>query len=201
LEYNFLHIKSRLRPETKVLVTVKADAYGHGIVPVSRRLAASGVDYLGVASIDEGIKLRKAEVKVPILVLGATLKPHIDSLFASGLTPTVCDYALAAALDKRAAALGKRIRLHIKVDTGMGRIGVFRHDAFALVNRINRLKSVAIEGIFTHLPFADEDRGFTVNQIGSFCKLVDDLRNSGIDIPLVHAANSVGDHRLPGQPF
>ncbi|MDD5506615.1 MAG: alanine racemase, partial [Candidatus Omnitrophica bacterium] len=103
LEHNFRQVKSRLRPQIKVLVTVKADAYGHGLIPVSHRLAACGVDYLGVASIDEGIRLRKANIKKPILVLGLVLKQDIQSLFTFKLTPTICDYELARALNSKAA--------------------------------------------------------------------------------------------------
>ncbi|MDD5115672.1 MAG: alanine racemase [Candidatus Omnitrophica bacterium] len=192
LEHNFRQVKSRLRPHTKVLVTVKADAYGHGLVPVARRLSEAGVDYLGVASIDEGIKLRKARLKVPILVLGVVLKQDISSLFTFKLTPTVCDYELACALSKKASTLKTPMRLHIKVDTGMGRIGVAYKDAFELVKKIHRLKSVVIEGIFTHFPFAGSGRRFTVSQIKLFDRLVDVLKSCGITIPLVHAANSAG---------
>ncbi len=192
LEYNFRQVKSLLHPKTKVLVTVKADAYGHGLIPVSKRLAASGVDYLGVASIDEGVKLRKAHVKTPILVLGLILKQDIQSLFTFKLTPTICDYELAVALSKKAVLLNKPIRLHIKIDTGMGRIGVAHQDALELINKIHKLKSIVIEGVFTHFPFADSGRKFTISQIKLFCKLVSDLKKSGIAIPLVHAANSAG---------
>jgi alanine racemase len=192
LEHNFKQVRLRLRTQVKVLVTVKADAYGHGLIPVSKRLAASGVDYLGVASIDEGIKLRKAHIKTPILVLGLILKQDIHSLFTFKLTPTICDYELAVSLNKKATALKKPIRLHIKVDTGMGRIGVAHQDAFELVKKIHKLKSVVMEGIFTHFPFADSGRSFTAFQIKLFYKLVSELKKYGIVIPLVHAANSVG---------
>ncbi|MDD5282468.1 MAG: alanine racemase [Candidatus Omnitrophica bacterium] len=192
LEHNFRQVKSRLRPQTKILVTVKADAYGHGLIPVSKRLAGAGVDYLGVASIDEGVRLRKAHIKTPILVLGLILEQDIQSLFTFKLTPTICDYELAVALSRKAVALKKPIRLHIKVDTGMGRIGVAHQDAFELVKKIHKLKSVIIEGIFTHFPFADSGRNFTAFQIKLFYKLVNELKKIGIAIPLVHAANSVG---------
>ncbi len=192
LEYNFKKIRSLLRPQTRILVAVKADAYGHGLIPVSRRLAVNGVDFLGVASIDEGIKLRKAGIKTPILVLGLILKKDIQPLFSYDLIPTVCDEKFAFALNARAAILNKPIRLHIKVDTGMGRIGVAHDDAFGLVKKIHKLKFIVIDGIFTHFPFADINRKFTAFQINLFNKLVSDLKKSGIVIPLVHAANSIG---------
>ncbi|MFA4993226.1 MAG: alanine racemase [Candidatus Omnitrophota bacterium] len=191
LEHNFKQVKSRLQPQTKVLVTVKADAYGHGLIPVSKRLAAGGVDYLGVASIDEGIKLRKARIKTPILVLGLILNRDIRSLFTFNLTPTICDYRSAAALSRTATVLNKHMRLHIKIDTGMGRIGVAHHDAFDLIRKIHKLKSIVIEGIFTHFPFADSNRKFTLFQVKLFNSLVGELKKCGVNIPLVHAANSV----------
>ena len=192
LEHNFKKVKSLLPREVKVLVTVKADAYGHGLITVSKRLSACGVDYLGVASIDEGIKLRKAGVKTPILLLGLILKEHIQPLFTYQLTPTVCDRQMACALNAKAGSLKKPIRLHIKVDTGMGRIGVLHDDAFKLVKDMHKLKNIIIEGIFTHFAFADQNRKFTALQINLFKKLVSDLKKNGIAIPLVHAANSIG---------
>ncbi|MDD5477618.1 MAG: alanine racemase [Candidatus Omnitrophica bacterium] len=192
LEHNFREVKSLLGSRTKILVTVKADAYGHGLIPVAKRLSACGVDYLGVASIDEGIKLRKAGVKTPILLLGLILKKDIRPLFTYCLTPTVCDKEMASAINAKAAKLKKKINLHIKVDTGMGRIGVLPDGAFKLVKDIHQLKNIAIEGIFTHFAFADLDRKFTDYQINLFEKLVSDLEKSGIAIPLVHAANSIG---------
>ncbi|PIQ91233.1 MAG: alanine racemase [Candidatus Omnitrophica bacterium CG11_big_fil_rev_8_21_14_0_20_41_12] len=192
LEHNFKQVKSLLKPKVKILVTVKADAYGHGLIAVSKRLCLSGVDYLGVASIDEGIKLRKSGIRVPILLLGLILKKGIPALFTYQLTPTVCDQELASAINSKAAKLKKTIALHIKVDTGMGRIGVLHNEALALVRNIHKLNHIKIEGIFTHFAFADLNRKFTDYQINLFNKLVSDLRKEGIVIPLVHAANSIG---------
>jgi alanine racemase len=192
LEHNFKKVKSLLHAQTKVLVTVKADAYGHGLVPVARRLVACGVDYLGVASIDEGIELRKAGIKIPVLLLGLILKKDIEPLFTYRLTPTVCDKPMAAALNARAAALKQRMPVHIKVDTGMGRIGVLYSEALELVVYVHKLKNIITQGIFTHFALADLGRKFTALQINLFNKLIGDLKKSGIVIPLVHAANSIG---------
>lgn len=192
LEHNFKEVKSLLEPQTKVLVTVKADAYGHGLVEVAKRLVTCGVDYLGVASIDEGIKLRGAGIKTPILLLGLILKKDIRPLFTYQLTPTVCDRAMARALNARAAGLKQRISVHVKVDTGMGRIGVLHAEALELVADIHKLKNITIQGIFTHFALADSDRKFTVLQINLFDRLISELKKKGIVIPLVHAANSIG---------
>lgn len=192
LEHNFKAVKSFLGPQTKILVTVKADAYGHGLIAVSKRLSACKADYLGVASIDEGIKLRKAGIKTPILLLGVILKEDIQPLFTYQLTPTVCDIELASAVNAQAAKLKEKIAVHIKVDTGMGRIGVLPDDALALVKDIHKLKNIIIEGIFTHFALADTNHKFTAYQINLFNQLVSDLKRSGIAIPLMHAANSIG---------
>lgn len=201
LEHNFKEVKSLLFRQTKVLVTVKADAYGHGLIAVAKRLAACNVDYLGVASIDEGIELRKAGIKTPILLLGLILKKDIGPLFTYRLIPTICDREMAFALNAKARAQKQRIPVHIKVDTGMGRIGVLPLAAFKLVAGIHKLKHIQIQGIFTHFAFADGNRDFTAQQINLFNKLVGDLKKAGIVIPLVHAANSIGLIRHPNSHF
>ena len=192
LEYNFRRIKRLVKPTTKILVTVKADGYGHGLIPISKRLARCGVDFLGVASIDEGIKLREAGLRLPILILGLILKNDCKILFKYRLTPTVCDKGLAVALNNTARSLAKPIKVHIKVDTGMGRIGVLHHEAKQLIKSISGLKYLAIEGLFTHFALADTDRDFTRHQIDLFDRLIGDLKKEGINIPLIHAANSMG---------
>ncbi|MDD2679372.1 MAG: alanine racemase [Candidatus Omnitrophica bacterium] len=192
LEHNFFQIKKRLDPHTKILVTVKADAYGHGLIPASERLERCGVDFLGVASIDEGIVLRKAGIKSPILVLGLILKSDLLPLFEYDLAISVCDEELSNALNNKARQLGKKAKVHIKVDTGMGRIGIPHYDACKLARKIYGLKHIETEGIFTHFAFADMNKKFTFYQIDLFDKLIRKLTGAGINIPLVHAANSMG---------
>jgi len=192
LEHNFLQVKKRLDPGTKILVTVKAEAYGHGLIPVSKKLESCGVDFLGVASIDEGIALRKAGIKCPVLVLGLIFKNDFPPLFEYDLTISVCDAELSAALNNKARLLGKKANVHIKVDTGMGRIGIAHYDAYKLVQKICSFKNIKVEGIFTHFAFADMNKKFTSYQIDLFDKLIKRLTGAKIDIPLVHAANSMG---------
>jgi len=201
LAHNFKEARSLLSPKTKILVTVKADAYGHGLVEVAKRLVACRVDYLGVASIDEGIKLRKAGIQVPILLLGLVLKKDIGPLFTYRLIPTVCNRMMACALSVKAAALRQRIPVHIKVDTGMGRIGVLPSEVLKLATDIWKLKHIQLQGIFTHFPLADSDRKFTIKQINLFNQLVNDLKKRGINIPLMHAANSIGLIDYPASHF
>ena len=192
LAYNFKQVKKLLKPSVKIMVCVKADAYGHGLIPVTKKLAECGVDYLGVASIDEGIKLREAGIKKPILILGLVLKEDIGPLFKYRLTPTLSAMDLALALSRRAGESGKKIKVHIKIDTGMGRIGVLCKDALGFIKKISKLKFIETEGVFTHLACSDSDRAFTLKQINLFRGLNFKLASLGINIPLVHAANSMG---------
>lgn len=192
LEYNFNQVKAHLSSHTKILVCVKSDAYGHGIVPVSKKLVSLGVDYLGVASIDEGIVLRKAGIDIPILILGMVLPSDTKPILRFNLTQTVCSEKLAKVLNKTAKKYKKIADIHIKVDTGMGRLGVLYNDAFNFIEKIHRLKFLNIEGVFTHFPCADISPSFTYYQIDIFNKLIDRLRKNNIHIPLCHAANSMG---------
>lgn len=192
LQHNFRQIKKMLRKGTKVMVCVKADAYGHGLTAVSKKLISSGLDYLGVASVDEGILLRREKIKIPILILGLMLKEDIEPLFTYGLTPTICSDDFADALNKAGRRKKKVIKVHIKVDTGMGRLGILPEDAFEFIKKIHKLKFLDIEGVFTHIACADIDKAFTLYQLKIFRDLIARLERTGIHIPLMHAANSLG---------
>lgn len=192
LSYNFQKIKSLISCDTKIMACVKADAYGHGIIPVSKKLESLGVDCLGVASIDEGIVLRKAGLKSQILILGLILKEDIEPLFKYRITPMVCLDDLARVLDKRACSKKIPIPVHIKLDTGMGRVGVLYEQALDFIRKVQKLKYIRIQGIFTHFPLADADDDFTHKQIRMLDIFLSDLEKEGINIPIAHTANSMG---------
>lgn len=201
LAHNFNQIKKLLAPKTKIMACVKADAYGHGLIPVAVKLVSSQADFLAVASIDEGIKLREANIVSPILILGLMLKEDIEPLFKYRLIPTVCDKGLVDALNSKARAYAKPLNVHIKVDTGMGRIGVLYKEALEFIKYVRKLKFINIEGMFTHLACADINRDFTLHQIDSFNRLIMKLNKAGIYIPLFHAANSMGVIGYPASHF
>ncbi len=201
LDYNFMQIRKITNPEAKVMVVVKADAYGHGLVPIAKRLQERGADYLGVASIDEGIKLRQAGISLPVLVLGLILEKDAVPLFRYNLSATVCNEELAKALNMKARILRKALKVHVKVDTGMGRIGVIHNEAVDIIRKIHKLRFVNIEGIFTHFAFADTNKDFTSYQIRLFNRLISELRKERINIPLFHAANSAGVINYPKGQF
>ncbi|MCM8781446.1 MAG: alanine racemase, partial [Candidatus Omnitrophica bacterium] len=172
------------------MVVVKANAYGHGIVEVSKSLAALGVDYLGVATVDEAVKIRQSNINIPVLVLGSILADEIGVALDHDITLTLCNNELMRELDKYAQIKRTKAKVHIKIDTGMGRIGVWHQDAFHFIRRLLDYKHIFPEGIYTHFSSAGRDDFFTKYQIESFEGLLNHLENSNITIPLKHAANS-----------
>jgi len=191
VRYNFRTLKKRLAPGTQVMAAVKANAYGHGLLEVARALAACGVDHLGVACVDEGIVLRRGGVRVPILNLGALFPQDIGPLLKYDIAATVTDSARTRRLNAAARRLGKKARVHIKVDTGMGRLGFWHDDSDSLIVQLCGLRNLSVDGLYTHFPSADSDEAFTRSQIAVFCSLIDKLTIRGVTIPLKHTANSM----------
>ncbi len=172
------------------MAVVKANAYGHGTVEVSGVLERSGVDYLGVATTDEAVRLRDHGIKTPILVLGSVLPDEIGVAIKKDITLTVCGEELLEAIRKETKD-GARVKVHIKVDTGMGRVGIWHEDAIDFVKRVSSEKGVLLEGIYTHFSSAGRDDFFTTYQIEAFEKLLSLIEKNWIKIPLRHAANSI----------
>ncbi|MFH0771808.1 MAG: alanine racemase [Candidatus Omnitrophota bacterium] len=190
---NYRSIKERVGEGAGVLAVVKANAYGFGIIEVARSLLSEGVPYLGVACVDEAVILREAGVKSPILILSSILPEEIKEAVRHNLTLTLCEKGLSLCVDKAARALNKRVLAHLKVDTGMGRLGIWHDKAESLIEYVSDLKNVSLEGIFTHFSSADEECAqYTFRQISDFKQLLEDVRLKGIEVRYVHAANSAG---------
>jgi alanine racemase len=188
---NFRGIKGKIGPGVKTLVAVKANAYGHGAIVVSRRLLAEGADMLGVAAVSEVAELREAGITAPVLLLGCTLPEAVGPALDQDARLTVCDAECAAHVAAAAGARNREAVVHVKVDTGMGRIGVRWDRAPDLIRRLTRMERLRIEGVFTHFASADEaDKGFTYRQIERFREVIEALEKDGLHIPLRHAANS-----------
>ena len=200
-DFNYRQTKKIINKKTKVMAVVKCDAYGHGLLPVAKRLVRLGADYLGVASIDEAIILRKNKITLPILILGNILNKDIEAVLKYNLTQTISGYQLALKLNQKARRIGKIIGVHIKVDTGMGRLGILYREAFRFIQKVNQLSNLKTEGLFTHFPCADCDPEFTHYQIDILRQLINELEKSGIKIPLCHAANSMGIISYPQSHF
>jgi len=177
--------------EVKVLAVVKDNAYGHSLAEVSQVLAKEKVDYFGISNVDEARKLRKIGIKVPILNLGViSSKEEISEIIEYDLSQTVCSRKIAFLLNKEAGANNKRIKIHLKIDTGMGRLGVFLKEGIELAEYISRLKNLQLEGIFTHFP-TGEDKKFTFSQIKEFRNFSQKLNRKGIGFTYQHSANSL----------
>lgn len=183
----------------KVLAVVKADAYGHGVVPVARKLQAEGVDGFGVALAEEGLELREAGIDRAILVLnGINGGAHRD-IIAAGLTPVLYDLAEARAF--QAVADGRPVDVHLKVDTGMGRLGVPVSELTEFLRSLRSCPAIRIAGLMTHLATADADPEYVAEQVAEFRRAEGYVRRFGHDPSVRHAANSPALFRHPETHF
>ena len=195
---NKFHIPSRPQLKNKnlasmdILAVIKANAYGHGVDKIAPLLEDIGVNFFGVSDAAEGIQLRELGIKKPILLFESTLVENVKQIINYQLMPTVCTLAFAQALNCYAKQSKKRIDIHVKVDTGMGRLGVWHQEAFDFIKKVHRLEHLRIMGIFTHFSSADTNIKFTHKQIQSLYYLVKQLDKIGLIIPYIHAANSMG---------
>lgn len=180
--------------DAALMAVIKADAYGHGAVRVARTALRNGASWLGVACVPEGIEIRRAGIDAPTLILGYTPAWQARDAVRHGLSVTVFDERTAVALSKAAQALDRGVRVHVKVDTGLHRIGLPPADVPGLLARLRALPGVEVEGLFTHLAVADElgaeSVAATLEQARAFEALVDRLDADGLRPPVVHAANS-----------
>ncbi len=201
LIFNLNNIKNKAG-DKKICAVVKADAYGHGFRTI-KELESEGVDYFAVAFVEEGINLRINGIeKTPILILGGTLDDHIPQILEYNLEPTVYQYEFAKNLSEAAKKEGKVVPVHIKIDTGMGRIGFHPNEAVEEIKKINELEGIELKGIFTHFATADsKDKEFTNKQIKLFNNVINDLKEEGIDIPIKHAENSAALMDIDGLTF
>lgn len=183
---------------TNVMAVVKANAYGHGAVEVARAATEAGAEWLGVAIPSEGLELRRAGSKANVLVLGYT-PPHLASeAIENDLSLTVYDLDVAKAYAESAKTLNKRVRVHIKIDTGMSRLGVMWSEAAGLVKEVEYIDGLQVEGLFTHFSSADDaDQTFTRDQLNRFNQAIESVRGSKI----IHAANSPAALTLPEARF
>lgn len=199
IQENYLHLKSLVPEDCRVLAVVKADAYGHGAVEVCKLLYEKGCHYFAVACIEEALHLRENGIKGNILILGNTDPSYAKQLEEYDLIQTVDTPAYAEAL-----AANGNVRVHVKVDTGMSRLGLYCHKEADIpkvssdIKRISSSKGITVEGIFTH--FADSDgetEAFTYRQYGLFSALLEKLKEMGVDTGIRHCCNSAGILRFP----
>lgn len=185
-------------PSSKLMAIIKADGYGHGAVQIARRINDI-VDAYGIAIVEEGIELRKAGIKKPVLILGFTPWQQYEELLDYGITQAVFSQEMAGWLSEAAIKRNRTAHIHIKIDTGMNRIGFFpTEDTIAVVKEIQKMPGIQIDGCFTHFARADEaDKTAAEEQLQVFTEFTRRLKENGVPLPVCHASNSAGIIEMP----
>lgn len=195
---NIERTRQRIKPGTSIMAIIKADGYGHGAVPVARVLD-SGVDAYGVAMLEEALELRRDGVKKPILILGNTPFPQFSELVEYDVRASVFYKEMAAGIAGEAMRQKKTASIHLKLDTGMSRIGfALSEESIKEIIEISRMDGIRIEGCFTHFAKADEkNKEFTLRQLKLFMDFANRLKEEGVKIPILHISNSAGMIDVP----
>ena len=202
LTSNYEEIRRIVRSNAKILGVINADAYGHGSLECARTLCDAGVDMLAVAFIDEAIALRQGGITEPILLLGYTAKEHIPDLIRWDVIPGTYQFDFAKALSEHCQEIGMRHPVHVKIDTGMGRIGIGWQEASHVIEAMNQLEGIELQGLYTHFSTADAtDKTYTAEQIRRYQQVLAELEAKHIAIPIKHMANSAGIFDVEGVHF
>lgn len=195
LKHNYLTIKSHLSAAAQLMAVVKANAYGHGAVECARALESIGADWFGVALVEEGIELRRAGLSRPIFCLGGFWRGQADDVIAHDLTTAVYRLDQAEELNESARASGQTTNFHLKVDTGMGRLGIQPNEVAEFASALRRFDHIKLDGVMTHFADADSvEPAYTEKQIERYDDAVAILRQLGFDLSWRHLANSAGIH-------
>jgi alanine racemase len=189
LRNNLAWIRHRVGPRMKILAVVKADAYGHGLPQIAGALMHGGVDIFGVATIHEALSVRAVGAGWPVLMLGASLPAEVEAAVRHNIMPTLSSLDEARRFQREAARQQKTLAVHVKVDTGMGRLGFWHEEAAGPIRRIAAMPALQLQGLYTHFPSAEDDVAFSLEQVERFRAVV---RQAGVRIPLRHADNSAG---------
>ncbi|MBI4357980.1 MAG: alanine racemase [Candidatus Omnitrophica bacterium] len=190
LRHNLAQLIGCTVPNAAILAVVKANAYGHGLLEIAQCLHEQ-VSYLGVASIDEALALRRFEIETPILLFGVPRRGAVDAAIQADVAIAVSSVEQARDISQRAQLIKKPATIHVKVDTGMGRLGIPKSSALESIGTIAHLDGLELEGIFTHFPQGEDD-SFTRDQIQAFCDLIQMSSQRQIRFAYRHAANSIG---------
>jgi alanine racemase len=199
---NLAAIRDHIGPGREILLVIKADAYGHGAVEMARAAEEEGVAHFGIATLHEGIQLRQAGVRRPIVVLSPLLPSEIADAVTHQLDPTISDLAFGRAFAAAAERAGRPLRFHVEVDTGMGRAGVSDAEADTFVAELCALPGLRLASVYTHFPDADDaDLSFAHAQVARFRAAIERMTARGIAPPRIHASNSAGTLNLPEGRF
>lgn len=190
IKNNYEIVRSLVGPDVKIMAMVKSNAYGHGIKTISKTLLAAGAHYLGVAYLEEAVYLRKNGISAPILVCGAINTDQIDDFLAHDIEITSSSIDKSMAISAAAMRLGKTAKVHLKIDTGMERIGVHWYNAEKFISRTLELPGIQVTGVFSHLAKAESDPEFTDAQISRFGNIAEYMARNNALPELVHLSNS-----------
>ncbi len=201
LKYNVDGIKKCTADGALLMGVIKADAYGHGAKIFAHELDEMGFNWFAVATADEGIELRRDGIREPILVLGYTCEAQYPDMIQWGITPTIYSYEMAEAFDAAAGIAGKIADIHIKIDTGMSRIGFLPgKESLDEIEKISRLENIRIQGMFTHFACADmRDKTHVDGQIAKFREMIDGVKRRGIEVEIFHCSNSASIMELQSE--
>jgi alanine racemase len=194
---NVRALKQHIGPNCTLMAVVKANAFGHGAIPVSTTALLNGADYLGVATVNEAIELRESGIDAPILILGFTPPWAAQQAIRYNLIVTLYDLEVARALDRIAGEMNAKLVAHIKIDSGMSRLGLLPDQVIPFFRSLRNLKNIVPEGIYTHFSVADESAGYTYEQLRVFLDLVQPLKVGGYEFKYIHAANSAATLSFP----
>lgn len=198
LKSNFLQVKKIVGGDVGLISVVKADAYGHGAVAVSKALVDLGSEMLGVASVEEALDLRESGVKAPVVILGGIQPEEAEIVIKCDLTPSLVSIPSAQALNRSTERAGRRVKFHLEIDTGMSRLGVELDGVNAFLKQLTGLTNLEMEGVFTHFASADVKSGdHTLNQISVFNKVLSLVNRAGFYPKYIHSANSAAIQRFP----
>lgn len=203
LAHNMREVKRVTSSDTLVTAVIKADGYGHGAIQIAQTLLDNGADRFAVATLSEAIRLKSAFVDTEVMVLGFTPNELVDGSILNGIIQTVYSYEQAEYFSLRAKALNRVLKVHIKLDTGMKRIGMAINDeTVEQIVEMSKFEGLSIEGIFTHFAVADEvDKSFTIEQVKRFSSIVDSVEARGVMIPIKHVSNSAAIIDCPEYNF
>ena len=201
LRENLAWLRHQVGAEVRILTVVKADAYGHGLKQIAALLMQSGTDIFGVANLSEAQAIRAVGRGWAILILGVCLPEEVDAVVRDGVMPTISSLEEAKTFSSAAVRLKKAVRVHVKVDTGMGRLGTPVAEALSFIQHVRLLPNLELQGLFMHFASAEDNPRFAARQAASFLGLVESLCAQGIHIPLIHANNSAALLYEPSTQF
>jgi len=202
LRWNFRQVRAKVGSGVEILSVVKANGYGHDATLVAPALAEEGSDAFGVATLEEGVDLRQAGIRCPIIVLAGAYIDQLEDYLKNNLTPVVHTLEILKQMEASVSSLGTTLPVHLKVDTGMGRIGLRATEIDSWVSEIKRLKALKLAGVFSHFSQAESVEGdYTQTQLQLFQNIIQRLRSEGIPPTLVHLANSAATISLPKAYF